>query len=134
MRRSEIEQDIILETSVAATARQAHRLYSVLQVIVVVCIRIFIGHLMSPFFSSTHAHVHITLSFLTGSPVSFGLTIFYLSVYIAVLRGRSHIAPCLASLGLAGTKLARCLKDLRGDVEAKEGVLSGSGCGGPARL
>jgi hypothetical protein len=74
----------------------------------------------------THAHVYITISFLSSLVQSFGLTIFYLSVYIAVLRGRSHIDAVFGKLKTGGTRLARYFRDLRGDVEAKEGVLSGS--------
>jgi hypothetical protein len=71
--------------AVAATARQAHCLYSVvLRVIVIVCIRFF----------------SLDTSCLFFFPITRTRTyhaIVVLSVYIAVLRGRWPIAPCLAS-------------------------------------
>jgi len=96
-----------LETAVAATALQAHRLCSVLRVIVVVCIRFFLWtpHVF-PYARTRTYHAIVCLRLA----LFFGPTIFYLSVYIAILRGRSHIAPCLASWRPG----VQCLKDLSG--------------------
>ena len=98
--------------AVAATARQAHRLYSVvLWVIVVVCIQFFFfGHLMS-FFFPYRTHTYISR--------------YRCSVRIhRSIKGEMAHRAVFGKLETGGTRLTRCLRDLRGNFEVKEGALS----------
>ena len=133
MRRSEIDQDIILwkwrsrqllgRLTAFTPSPESSSLFAY---------DFFIGHLMSPFFP-THALVHITLSFLTGFACCFWSNYFLsLRVHRSIM-GEITYRAVFGKLETGGTRLAMSLKDLRGDRGAfrfnRRGTVV---CGGPA--
>jgi hypothetical protein len=111
--------------AVAATARQAHRLYSVLRVIAVVCILFSLDTSFLLFFFP-YARTR-TYHAIVSHWLAYFFSVFYHSVRVhGSIKGEIAYRAVFGKLLTGGTRLGRCIRDLGGDVEAKEGLHSGS--------